>query len=290
MKAIISHDINHITVSEHLLRDLSVPKFLLRSNAELLMGKIAMKEYMARWTDFFKDKWQNIDELVTYNNVKQIPSSFFVGVNKGFTLNYSNAAAVIWMEQVINRGCELNLYGINFEEKEEIKNERELFFKLSKLEPSGIRIHNLHNNQSTLFNLNAAGYKFDSTMHAFENPYKVGDMWEMPFQIMDGWIIENGKKWQSSNFSEAKERTKKQIEKAQKHHLKYLGIVFHDRYFSNSFKTWLDWYFWLTEYLDENKIEFINFKEALAELNESEKKEYKLSETQKISNPKPEIL
>ncbi len=290
MKAIISHDINHITVSEHLLRDLSVPKFLVRSNLELVFGKIKLSEYMARWTDFFKDKWQNIDELITYNNVKQIPSSFFIGVTKGIKLNYSNAGAAIWIEQVMNRGCELNLYGINFESINNIAAEKELFSKLAKHEASGIRIHHLRNNQETLINLSRAGYKFDSTMHAFENPYKVGEMWEIPFQIMDGWIIENGKKWQSSNFNEAKERTKKLIGKAQKHNLKYLGIDFHDHYFSKSFKTWLDWYFWLTEYLEENKIECINFKNVLSELSEAEKKDYTLAEKQKINNPKPEIF
>ena len=114
MKAIISHDIDHITVSEHLLRDLIVPKFLVRSHLELGMGKISFNEYVSRWTDFVKNKWQNIDELITFNNVKQVPSSFFIGVKKGIGLNYSNPLAQVWMEQILVRGCELNLHGINF--------------------------------------------------------------------------------------------------------------------------------------------------------------------------------
>jgi hypothetical protein len=271
MKAIISHDIDHITVSEHLLRDLIVPKFLVRSHLELAMGKISFSEYISRWTDLFKDKWENIDELITYNNVKQIPSTFFIGVKKGIGLSYSNTAAIAWMEQILNRGCELNLHGINFNNMDVIKEEKDLFLKLSKQNSCGIRMHYVRTDQETVRNLSRAGYTFDSTVHAYENPYKVGDMWELPFQIMDGWIIENGKRWQSSNLEEAKERTKKQIDKAFKHNLKYLGIDFHDRYFSRSFKTWLDWYIWVTEYLQQNKISFVNYNMAIKELeNETE--------------------
>lgn len=215
-----------------------------------------------------KNKWQNVDELITYNNVKQVPSSFFIGVKKGIGLNYSNELAVVWMEQIISRGCELNLHGINFNNIEVIKEEKDLFFKLCKQETKGIRMHYVRSDQETLLNLSKAGYKFDTTVHAFENPYKVGDMWEFPFQIMDGWIIENGKKWQSSNLNEAKERTKKQIEKAHKHNLMYLGIDFHDRYFSKSFNIWLEWYMWVVDYLIQNKIEFVNYATAIKELEQ----------------------
>ncbi len=266
MKAIISHDIDHITVTEHLLRDLIVPKFMVRTNLELALGKISLKEYVARWTDFLKNKWQNLDELITFNNVKQVPSTFFIGVKRGVGLSYSNELAAVWMEQIISRGCDLNVHGINFSDVDTIKEERELFQKLSGREAKGIRMHYVRTHQETLRYLNKAGYKFDTTVHAFEDPYKVGEMWEFPFQIMDGWVIENGKKWQSADLNEAKERTKKQIAKAQKHNLKYLGVDFHDRYFSRSFNTWLEWYFWVIDYLAQNKIEFVNYHTAISEL------------------------
>lgn len=271
MKAIISHDIDHITVTEHLLRDLIVPKFMVRTNMELMFGKISFKEYVARWTDFLKNKWQNLDELITFNNVKQVPSTFFIGVKRGVGLSYSNQLAAVWMEQILTRGCELNVHGINFNDIEMIKEERNLFAKLSGQESKGMRMHYVRTHQETLLYLNKAGYKFDTTVHAFENPYKVGEMWEFPFQIMDGWVIENGKKWQSANLMEAKERTKKQIEKAQKHNLKYLGVDFHDRYFSKSFNTWLEWYMWVVDYLIQNKIEFVNYPRAIMELEQFEK-------------------
>jgi hypothetical protein len=249
VKAIISHDIDHITVTEHLLSDLIVPKFLVRTHLELALG--------------------------TFNKVKQVPSSFFIGVKKGIGLSYSNELAAVWMTQMINRGCELNVHGISFDNIDLIKAEKDLFHKLCNQEAFGIRMHYVRSDQETLLNLSKAGYKFDTTVHAFENPYKVGEMWEFPFQIMDGWVIENGKKWQSSNLNKAKEITKKQIDKAHKHNLSYLGIDFHDRYFSKSFNTWLEWYMWLVDYLIQNKIEFVNYATAIKELEQVKQKEPK---------------
>jgi protein-disulfide isomerase len=83
---------------------------------------------------------------------------------------------------------------------------------------------------------------------------------------MDGWVIQNGTRWQNVNLEAAKTATLQKIDEAHKKNIKYLGIDFHDRYFSHSFKTWLNWYMWLVDYLKLNKIEFVNFKTAIAEL------------------------
>src|SRR5687767_4270534 len=126
MKAIISHDIDHITVWEHLFRDTIIPKYLTRMHIELFSGKISMREYTLRWSDFFKNKWQNVDELITFNNISNIPSSFFVAVNKGVGLNYSNASALLWIDQMKYRNCELGLHGIEFDHFERMKKEYSL--------------------------------------------------------------------------------------------------------------------------------------------------------------------
>ncbi|MBL7911123.1 MAG: hypothetical protein JNJ41_08735 [Bacteroidia bacterium] len=271
MKAIISHDVDHISILEHTFKDAIIPKFLARMHIELLAGKISLREYTLRWTDFFKNKWQNIDELITYNNINNIPSSFFIAVNRGIGLNYSNRAALLWIEQMQRRNCEINLHGIEFENQELINKEFQLFESLTKSKTRGVRMHYVRNSEQTFNMLGKAGYRFDSTEHSFKNPYKIGDMWEFPFQIMDGWVIENGKKWQSLNLDKAKVSTLKIIERAQKENLKYIGIDFHDRYFSHSFKTWLNWYMWLVEYLKANKIEFVNYEMAINELENNKK-------------------
>ncbi|MDO9001549.1 MAG: hypothetical protein Q7W45_17410 [Bacteroidota bacterium] len=266
MKAIISHDIDHISIFEHTFKDAIIPKFIARMHIELLSGKISLREYTLRWTDFFKNKWQNIDELITYNNINNVPSSFFIAVNRGVGLNYSNRAALLWIQQMQKRNCEINIHGIEFDDFERICEEHSLFKSLTKSENFGVRMHYVRNNNQTYSMLDKAGYRFDSTEYAFKNPYKIGAMWEFPFQIMDGWILENGKKWQSLNFKQAKENTIKIIDKAHQENLLYLGIDFHDRYFSHSFKTWLDWYMWLVDYLKNNNIEFVNYNMAINEL------------------------
>jgi len=266
MKAIISHDIDHLTIFEHTFKDAIIPKFIVRMHIELLAGKISFREYTMRWTDFFKNKWQNIDELITFNNINKVPSSFFIAVNKGIGLNYTNNAALLWIEQMQRRNCEVNIHGIEFKDQELIKNEYDLFRSLSKQDNFGVRMHYVRHSDETYAILDKAGYRFDSTEYAFKNPYKIGNMWEFPFQIMDGWVLENGKKWQSLNLQQAKENTIKIIDKAHQKNLLYLGIDFHDRYFSHSFNTWLNWYMWLVEYLKSNKIEFVNYDMAIKEL------------------------
>ena len=266
MKAIISHDIDHITVSEHLFRDVIIPKYFLRMHIELLSGKISGREYMLRWSDFVKNKWQNIDELITFNNINKVPSSFFIAVNKGVGLNYSNEAAILWIDQMLSRRCELGIHGIAYNNLAEMNKEFQLFKDLTNSTSFGIRMHYVRNSNQTFDLLNQVGYRYDSTVHDFKNPYQIGKMWEFPFQIMDGWIIENYKSWQSIHLEQAKENTIKLIDKAAAMDLKYLGIDFHDRYFSHSFKTWLEWYMWLIEYLKSNKIDFVNFNTAIEEL------------------------
>lgn len=266
MKAIISHDIDHITVFEHLFKDAIIPKFMTRMHIELVNGKISMREYLLRWTDFFKNKWQNIDELITFNNINRLPSSFFIAVSKGIGLNYSNTAALLWIDQMKSRRCEIGIHGIEFESFDSIQKEFELFRSLSGNDQFGIRMHYVRNTADTYSLLEKAGYRYDSTVHAFKNPYKIGAMWEFPFQIMDGWIIEDGKKWQSLDLEKSKEKTKKLIDEANAHQLDYLGIDFHDRYFSHSFNTWLEWYIWLVDYLKSNGVEFVNFDMAIHEL------------------------
>jgi len=67
MKAIVSHDIDHLTLSEHYFQDLIVPKFFVRSYIELLSGKISLTELFHRYGDVFKNQWQHIDELHSFN-------------------------------------------------------------------------------------------------------------------------------------------------------------------------------------------------------------------------------
>ena len=163
-------------------------------------------------------------------------------------------------------GCEVGAHGIEFENFDKINEEYSLFKEISKQPVFGMRMHYIRKNTDTFPNMAKAGYAFDSSEMGFKAPYKIGEMWEFPFQIMDGYIIEKPKQWQSKNFFQSCEETKKIIDKTFDLNLPYLGIDFHDRYFSDAHKTWKDWYMWLIEYLGTQKIEFVNFKQAIKEL------------------------
>lgn len=266
MKAIISHDVDHITVWEHLRQESVLPKFLTRTNTELANGKIAFPEFLSQIEDFFNLKWLQIEELIRYNKQSGIPSSFFVGMQNSLSLPYRRAIATYWMKRINDSGGEVGLHGLEHDNFNLIKKEYDLFDSLHTPGNFGCRMHYTRNKEFTYSLLASAGYIYDSTEYAFKNPYRIGNMWEFPFQIVDGWIIEQGKRWESQNLKAAIESTKQLIDKAHQADLKYLGIDFHERYFSKDFKTWMDWYVWLTGYLIQNGIDFIDFKGAIAEL------------------------
>lgn len=266
MKAIVSHDIDHLTLSEHYLKDLIVPKFFVRSQIELLSGKISLKEFLNRLGDIFRDKWQHLEELHRFNCAHGVPTTYFIGVRRGEGLSYSKAQSAYWIHRLLELGCDVGPHSISFESFEEIKKEYELFKDVSGQQVFGTRMHYIRTNEHTYANMAKAGYAFDSSEMAHKAPYKIGSMWEFPFQIMDSYIIEKPRQWQSKNFFQSCESTKRIIDQVAALNLPYLGIDFHDRYFSNSHKTWKDWYMWLIEYLVANKIAFVNFKTAINEL------------------------
>lgn len=266
MKAIVSHDIDHLTLSEHYLNDLIVPKYFLRSKIELFTGKISLTEFFNRVGDIFKNQWQHIESLHQFNTTHNVPTTYFIAVNKGLGLSYSQLQSTLWINKMLKMGCDVNVHGIEFENFEKINTEYSLFKSISKQENFGTRMHYIRKNANTLTNMAKAGYAFDSSEMSFKAPYKIDTMWEFPFQIMDGYIIEKPKQWQSKNLAQCCDETKKIIDKVVDLNLPYLGIDFHDRYFSDAHKTWKDWYMWLIEYLASQQIEFVNFKQAIKEL------------------------
>jgi hypothetical protein len=266
MKAIVSHDIDHLTLSEHYLSDLIVPKSFVRSYIEFFTGKISFNELFNRYADIFKNKWQNIEELNQFNNSFLVPSTFFIGVNQGVGLSYSQKSAAFWIHKMLQMNCDVNLHGIAYENFDNINSEVQLFKEISNVSTFGCRMHYIRKNEYTFSNMAKAGLQFDSSEFSYKAPYKIESMWEFPFQIMDGFIIEKPKKWQSKNLQQSCDETKKIVDKSFEMNLPYLGIDFHDRYFSDSHKTWKSWYIWLVEHLSSQKIEFINFKDAITEL------------------------
>ena len=266
MKAIISHDVDHITVWEHEA-DLIVPKFLVRSSIELFIKSISVKEYYNRFKDLFKNKWQNIEELIEFDKHNDISSTFFIGVNNGLGLSYNLELSKYWIKKILEEGFDVGVHGIAYNNLSGVKEEFDIFKQISGLEKFGIRMHYLRNSATTVDLISKAGYHFDSTLYKIEQPYKIRDLWEFPLNIMDGYIImSKGKKWQVKHIDEIMDETKKIIDNMYRRKAKYITILFHDRYFSDSFYVWKKWYILTIEYLKRKNIEFISYKDAIKEM------------------------
>ncbi len=266
MKVILSHDVDHITVWEHLLKDLVLPKYFVRSNLEWIKGMITTTEYVHRVADFYYNKWNRVDEIIAFHSSLGIKSTFFVGVNNGVGLSYALHQSAAIIQRIVHNNFEAGVHGINYETALGVKMEYNIFQELSGQKEFGIRMHYLRKTENTLRYVDQAGYCYDATESGYSNPYLQGGLLEFPLQLMDGWAIEGERRYQSRNLHEAKEYTMKMIDKALDSRLNFMSILFHDRYFSKSFYTWMQWYIWLIEYLKNQNFEFIDHITASKEI------------------------
>lgn len=265
MKVIVSHDVDHITFWEHR-RDFIVPKFMIRYFLEMTFGQITINEFSSRIRRILKNKWHNLEELMAFNKQYNIPSTFFIGVSNGNGLVYSTKDAEFWVKRIMQEGFDVGVHGIAFDNYEEIKHEYDTFKRISGNESFGIRMHYLRNSQNMLEYLSKAGYTFDSTIYKIERPYKINTMWEFPLFIMDVYIVRKKSILQNQSFEQIKVATLKTIDDVYKRGIKYITINLHDRFYHESFRIWKKWYIWLIQYFITNNIKFINYSDAIKEL------------------------
>jgi len=265
MKIIISHDIDHLTAMEHKF-DFIIPKFIVRNSIECMLGEISARALCLRLFSIFRNKWQNIEEIMEFDKSEAIPSTFFISVERGRNLYYEDKIARIWMQKILEKGFELGVHGIVFNKFDAIKYSFDKFRIMAGLKTYGIRIHYLNHNENTLTYLEKAGYLFDSSMVEEKNPYKIGNLWEFPLHIMDQNLIYGMGKFQRDNLFDIKERTKYRLDELFRKRIKFASILFHDRYFDDSFSCWKDWYIWLVQYLKRNNFVFINYVNSIAEM------------------------
>lgn len=267
MKIIISHDIDHLNVSEHFT-DLILVKFIARAKIELFLGKISLKEFFIRMGNLFSNRWNRVEELIEFNKQNDIPSTFFIGVNNGVGLNYPLSKAQKMIKFIQAKGVDIGVHGIEYDNLDKIKFEFERFSKIIGHNNFGIRMHYLRQNDKTFEYLSDAGYKFDCSKIENGGSSKINNMYEFPVHIMDGWMLNENKSWQVNNLQKSIDKSKYLIENGLKNNIDYFSILFHDRYFSNSFKTWKLWYIKTIEYLIENKFEFVSYREAVETLTQ----------------------
>ncbi|MBN1879720.1 hypothetical protein JW823_06385 [bacterium] len=266
MKVIVSHDIDHLTAWEHMA-DGMLAKFIARSTMHAVLHKICLREYIARFGEILKNRWENIDDLMEYDKDQGIPSTFFVGTARGLGMSYSNRAAEPWIRKIAKSGFDVGLHGIAFEDEEGIQREFELFKKMSGMASFGVRMHYLRFSEITPHILDRTGYIFDSSSETLENPYKVGKLVEFPVSLMDVRVIFPYNRLRPEGFSEIRANTERIIEEAIQRGVKYFTLIFHDRYYSDCFRLAKRWYEWIIPYFRERGMTFISFRNAVSELN-----------------------
>lgn len=264
MKAIISHDVDHITAWEHY-KDLILPKFMIRSMGELVLGSVSRQEFCAMMQDLKINKWQNLRELMRFDREAGVPSTFFIATRHGPGLSYSQSKAEAWLKEIQNNGFEVGVHGICFDNFNQIKREYEKFKQITGLYQFGVRMHYFRLGKDTLEFLNQAGYIYDSSIYALENPRDVGRMIEFPINFMDASAMYSRGKVKTASFDEAKEYVYRKMDKASKLNLEYINILSHDHYFCPGFKTYQKWYVWLIDFLKKNNVEFLSYSKAINE-------------------------
>ncbi|MBN2546594.1 MAG: polysaccharide deacetylase family protein [Spirochaetes bacterium] len=260
MKIIISHDIDHLSVREHLFKDIVIEKYILWTLIEFIKRKIPYKLMIKKIISLFKKNgWNNINELLEYDKKNEIRSTFFVAVRNGRRINYSIENAVKTIKMIMNYGFEVGVHGIAYKNYNDIKEEYDIFKKISELESFGIRIHYLKNKENTFKLLSDAGYLFDSTIYSdkSEQIYTISGIREVPFHFMDTLYFDPLK-----NFSlfDIKKRTIDLLKRFIDQKKDYFCIIFHQRYFGNDFPEQKEWYKWFIEYCKKMNYEFIDFK------------------------------
>lgn len=264
MKIIISHDIDHLSVKEHIFKDLIIPKYIFWSLSELLKGKISFSIFLKKITGLIKkNSWNNLEELLEFDKKNGVDSTFFVAVNNGKGLSYPTKKAV-WAVNLIKKyNFDAGVHGICYDDFSGIKKEYDDFKKISGLDKFGIRMHYLRMDKNTLENLSKAGYLFDSSVLSdnLKQEYNINNMVEFPFHIMESYLL-----GPQVNFTleEVKEKTKEFLDKAEREGKKYIAILFHQESFSERFfAPSKEWYLWLINYCKNKNYEFINYKSLI---------------------------
>ena len=263
MKIIISHDVDHLYGKDHWFRDMIYPKLWVRSTLQLIKRNITIKEWFLRCISCFKKERNQINDVMEFDRQHDVKSAFFFGMNQGLGMSYYPDEAKSIIKNVYDNGFIVGVHGIEYSDFQKMDLEYKKFVETVGFEPVGIRMHYVRFDDNTFDYLSRVGYTFDTTEFdkskngTIKNPYKVGNMWEFPLTIMDGYL--------SQDFESAKKETIERLEACRNAGIEYVSVLFHDYQFCDAYKDIRDWYVWLVEYLsDSDEYSFVSYLEAIA--------------------------
>ena len=266
MKIIISHDVDHLDATDHLTKDLILPKLWVRSFLHLCAGKISFRTFWYRLTVLFRNRMNRTEEVMEFDRAHGIPSVFFFGMDSVLGMSYSQRKAKPVIQRVMAAGFDAGVHGVDYQNMERMQREHDDFAALSGTASFGIRNHYVRFDDATFQNMARAGYLYDSTWFSKQRlelraPYKVGQMWEFPLHIMDGYICAPG------HLEEGLQATFSAIRQAEEQGMPYCTILFHDYQFDDRFDPQMKrWYEDTIRFCEEQHYEFISYRDAIKEL------------------------
>ena len=265
IKVIVSHDVDHLFSRDHWFRDLIYPKMWIRSSLELMKGSITGGEWTRRCLSCFRKERHNLEALMDFDEMHGIPSTFFFGMSQGLGMSYRPKEAVQVIRRVHERGFAVGVHGIAYQDENQMKQEHDTFYKVTGLEPCGIRMHYVRYDEETFAKLSRIGYAFDTTEFDKKNcgtrkePYRIGDMWEFPLTLMDAYLPQK--------FEAAQRRTLELLEECKAKSLQYVTVLFHDYQFCGDYLDMRAWYEWLMTYFVEDvAYSFVSYGQAMEEM------------------------
>ena len=265
MKIIISHDVDHLYPKDHFFRDLIIPKLWLRSSLHLLQRKINFSTWWYRLGIIFQKRWHRIDEIMDLDKKHSIPSVFFFGMDNILGMSYKQKDAIPIIQKVKKNGFDVGVHGVEIDNIGKIKKEFDDFSKISGLNSFGIRTHYVRYNETTFQKFDKSGYLFDTSEFNKEKidlktPYKIGNMWEFPLHIMDGYILKEG-------LEKAKAKTVTAFDEAENRKMDYFTFLFHDPLFNEKTEPEAKlFYEWFVNECKQRDYPFISYREAINEL------------------------
>jgi len=269
MKIIVSHDVDHLYATDHLFRDLYLEKLWARSFLQLCRKQISLRTFLGRLTLLLRNRMQHLEEVMSFDRAHGVPSVFFFGMKSGLSMAYSRKRAAAHILCVLGEGFDAGIHGIDYQNIENMKEEKGAFAAISGQTSFGIRNHYVRFDEQTFEKMAKLGYLFDSTWFnkkklEFRAPYRVGGMWEFPLHIMDNYIFVQG------NLEKSLQDTFAAIREAEEQGMPYCTILFHDYQFDDLYDPLLKQWYMETIAFCEKHYEFISYRDAIRELEAAE--------------------
>ncbi len=258
MKIVLTHDVDHLFPSDHLF-DTFYPGLLLRSSKQLLRNEISFSSFLRRF-NFFRPL-NNIKTLSNFLLEKKLPATFFFGMRKGLNLSYSYKAARPFIELLIEKGFEVGVHGMAFNDFDKMKEEKQRFEEIAGFSPKYIRNHYLRYDESTHSLMDQLEYKIDSTLHDTFEIDQIGSLCRFPISIMDVTVMKSSKEKGITPF----EFSLAKLDEAGALGVSYFVINFHDAYYSDCYPIYKKWYESILEEFISRGLEFCRISDVGSE-------------------------